>query len=201
MSPQASTTSSNLIRIWHPVFLLLPEGVPLAVTQRIFTNSSRGKDVNGSKPKGKKAAASAKGKEKGVAGPSKDQGPSKVIVRDMDDPRQALLHHAETLVELGKAKTEGLKAATQVFHASVDKVLDVLRIDRGKSSATPTNTPVNAICTGGAVVAAISGLRFSYLLVLRFSVLKWRRGSNGSGRRSGYYFFAVLRCSDKRGRW
>ncbi|KFY87467.1 hypothetical protein V500_06937 [Pseudogymnoascus sp. VKM F-4518 (FW-2643)] len=54
-------------------------------------------------------------------------------LRDMDDPRQALLHHAETLVELGKAKTKGLKAATQAFHASVDKVL--------------TNTPVNAICT------------------------------------------------------
>ncbi|ELR10619.1 hypothetical protein GMDG_04888 [Pseudogymnoascus destructans 20631-21] len=29
-----------------------------------------------------------------------------------------------SLVELGKAKTEGLKAATQVFHASVNKVLD-----------------------------------------------------------------------------
>ncbi|KFZ00353.1 hypothetical protein V498_00135, partial [Pseudogymnoascus sp. VKM F-4517 (FW-2822)] len=36
----------------------------------------------------------------------------KAVVRNMDDHRQALLHHAEILTELGKAKTEGLKAAT-----------------------------------------------------------------------------------------
>lgn len=61
-----------------------------------------------------------------TAGPSV-AGPSvapEVVVRNMDDPRQALLHHAESLVELGKAKTEGLKAATQIFNASVVRVLD-----------------------------------------------------------------------------
>ncbi|OAF59754.1 hypothetical protein VC83_04045 [Pseudogymnoascus destructans] len=72
-------------------------------------------------------AAAKPAEDKGVAGPPKEKeiaGLSEVVARNADDPRQALLHHAESLVELGKAKTEGLKAATQVFHASVDKVLD-----------------------------------------------------------------------------
>ncbi|OBT81124.1 hypothetical protein VE02_10368 [Pseudogymnoascus sp. 03VT05] len=36
----------------------------------------------------------------------------------------ALLHHAETLAELGKAKTKALKAAAAAFHAATNAALD-----------------------------------------------------------------------------
>jgi hypothetical protein len=87
----------------------------LHAAQRVYSNATKAKDAPTPK------------KKKGAAKPAKDKGvarPSEVVARNADDPRQALLHHAKSLVELGKAKTEGLKAATQVFHASVDKVLD-----------------------------------------------------------------------------
>ncbi|OBT82758.1 hypothetical protein VE02_09922 [Pseudogymnoascus sp. 03VT05] len=48
----------------------------------------------------------------------------KVVVRNIDDPRQALLHHAETLAELGKAKTKALKAAATAFYAATNAALD-----------------------------------------------------------------------------
>lgn len=86
----------------------------LREAQRRYSNA-----VTGKEPAAKKKKDAAKpAKDKGVA------GPSKAVARNVDDPRQALLHHAESLVELGKAKTEGLKAAARVFHTSVDKVLD-----------------------------------------------------------------------------
>lgn len=92
----------------------------LRVAQRSFSNAVQGKEDSAAKAKG--AAKASKGK--GPAGPSKAKGPADVAMRDVDDPRQALLHHVETLVGLGKAKTEGLKAATREFHASVGQVLD-----------------------------------------------------------------------------
>ncbi|OBT38710.1 hypothetical protein VE00_11150 [Pseudogymnoascus sp. WSF 3629] len=45
------------------------------------------------------------------------------IVHNASDPRQALLHHVETLVELEQACTKGLKEAAKAFHASVEGVL------------------------------------------------------------------------------
>ena len=45
------------------------------------------------------------------------------IVRNASDPRQALLHHVETLVELEQARTKGLKEAAKAFYASVEGVL------------------------------------------------------------------------------
>ncbi|KFZ17223.1 hypothetical protein V502_04682 [Pseudogymnoascus sp. VKM F-4520 (FW-2644)] len=84
----------------------------LRVAQRSFSNAVQGKEESAAKAKGATKAATKVSKGKAPAGPSKDKGPADVVMRDVDDPRQALLHHAETLVELGKAKTEGLKAAT-----------------------------------------------------------------------------------------
>ncbi|OBT81117.1 hypothetical protein VE02_10246 [Pseudogymnoascus sp. 03VT05] len=72
-------------------------------------------------PSQKKATAAAPS----VAGPSVAP---KVVVRSMDDPRQALLYHAETLAELGEAKTKALKAAAAAFHAATDAALDAYQV-------------------------------------------------------------------------
>ncbi|KFY94348.1 hypothetical protein V500_03321 [Pseudogymnoascus sp. VKM F-4518 (FW-2643)] len=72
--------------------------------------------------KGKGAARSTKAKD--AATSSKGKGPSNVVVRNADDPRQALLAFAENLVELSKAKTARLKAANEAFHVAIDKVLN-----------------------------------------------------------------------------
>ncbi|OBT50781.1 hypothetical protein VE04_09538 [Pseudogymnoascus sp. 24MN13] len=96
----------------------------LREAQRVYSNAVTSREA--AKKKKRAAAAAPSVAAPSVAGPSV-AAPSvapKVVVRDMDDPRQALLHHAESLVELDKAKTEGLKAATQAFNASVAQVLD-----------------------------------------------------------------------------
>ncbi|KFZ19768.1 hypothetical protein V501_00501 [Pseudogymnoascus sp. VKM F-4519 (FW-2642)] len=93
----------------------------LAEAQRTFTNTVRAKES--ATPKGKGAAGPSKAKEV-VATPSKSTGPTMVNV---DYPCQALLHYVETLAILGKAKTEDLKAAAQVFNTSVTEVLDAFQ--------------------------------------------------------------------------
>ncbi|OBT70569.1 hypothetical protein VF21_10435 [Pseudogymnoascus sp. 05NY08] len=96
----------------------------LHAAQRVYSYATKAKEATTPKKKG--AAKVAKGK--GVAGPAEVEeaaGPSGVVSRNVDDPRQALLHHVESLAELGKAKAEGLKAATQAFHASINEALDV----------------------------------------------------------------------------
>jgi hypothetical protein len=50
------------------------------------------------------------------------------IVRNASDPRQALLHHVETLVELEQARTKGLKEAAKAFYASVEGVLGAYQV-------------------------------------------------------------------------
>ncbi|KFY65881.1 hypothetical protein V496_02278 [Pseudogymnoascus sp. VKM F-4515 (FW-2607)] len=46
------------------------------------------------------------------------------VLRNINDPREALLHYAEVLVDLEKAKTDGLKAASLAFHTAVAIALD-----------------------------------------------------------------------------
>lgn len=86
-------------------------------------------------PKGARTAAS-KGKGRAVAravqAPAVQappvRGPVPVaggpVLRNINDPREALLHHAEVLVDLEKAKTDGLKAASLAFHTAVATALD-----------------------------------------------------------------------------
>ncbi|KFY19111.1 hypothetical protein V493_08139 [Pseudogymnoascus sp. VKM F-4281 (FW-2241)] len=81
----------------------------------------------GSSSKGKGRAAVAQDIVPSIEG-TPTPGPTPVaegaIMRNIDDHRQALLHHGGALVELGQAKVEGLKAVAAAFHAAVDATLD-----------------------------------------------------------------------------
>lgn len=50
------------------------------------------------------------------------------VVRNIDDPRQALLHHAETLAALGQAKTKALKDAAAAYLTATDAALDTYQV-------------------------------------------------------------------------
>ncbi|OBT38496.1 hypothetical protein VE00_11192 [Pseudogymnoascus sp. WSF 3629] len=97
----------------------------LLVAQRELTTAVKGKELATPKTKG---ASRTKGK--GAVAPSSVVDPAiplaemgGPIVRDVGDPRQALLHHVEALAELDRVRTKGLKDAAKVFHASVEEVL------------------------------------------------------------------------------
>lgn len=97
----------------------------LLVAQRELTTAVKGKEPATPKTKG---ASRTKGK--GAVAPSSVVDPAVPlaevggpIVRDVGDPRQALLHHVEALAELDRVRTKGLKDAAKVFHASVEEVL------------------------------------------------------------------------------
>ncbi|OBT87415.1 hypothetical protein VE02_04667 [Pseudogymnoascus sp. 03VT05] len=92
-------------------------------SQRRYSNAVMGKEA-GKKKRATAAAPSVAAPS--VARPSiaRPSVARKVIVRNIDDPRQALLHYTKTLIELGKAKTKALKAATAAFHAATNAALD-----------------------------------------------------------------------------
>jgi hypothetical protein len=107
----------------------------LLVAQREFTTAIKGKEPATPKTKG-----GSRAKGKGAVTPPLEVGPVASVevpvadgpnVRNVDDPRQALLHHAEILAELDRARTEGLKAAADVYNASVEKVLGAYQAGLG----------------------------------------------------------------------
>ncbi|ELR10551.1 hypothetical protein GMDG_04825 [Pseudogymnoascus destructans 20631-21] len=97
----------------------------LLFAQREFTTADKGKEPRTPKVKNKGKRAAMSFHEEPVAPLPEAGGP---VVRNLNDPRQALLHHAETLAELDQANTKALKAAAATFHAATDAALDAYQV-------------------------------------------------------------------------